>query len=132
MNLGFRIGWRGGVPWIHTALSTLRPATSPCLSSIRLDFSCSHYFDPAIETLIGNMGNDLRLIADEVSRIEREFEGAVNLTVLRDPKFELVLDTLNVRFRSLASMGSGSHVDFLHSSLADPSTPRSIRLDLAQ
>jgi len=49
--------------------------------------------------MITDMGNDLRLIADEVARIEREFEGAVNLAVLRDSKFGAVLDSLDVRFR---------------------------------
>jgi len=43
------------------------------------------------------MEDDLRRIADEVARIEREFEGTtLNLTVVSDSKF----DTLNVRFCS--------------------------------
>jgi len=42
--------------------------------------------------------NDLRRIADEVARIEHEFQGAVKVTVLRDPRFEGVLGELNVGF----------------------------------
>ena len=90
---------RGGLPWFPMALSTLEPTTSPRLSTIRLDFTCSSYFTGSAETLIEDMGDDLRRVADEVSRIKREFEGAVSLTTLRDSKFEVVLDRLNVRFR---------------------------------
>ena len=100
VNFGFRIGWKEeGVSWIPAALSTLRPATSPCLSAVRLDFAGSHIANPSVETLIRGTSNDLRRIADEVARIEREFEGAVDLIVSLDSKFKEVSDTLNVRFR---------------------------------
>ena len=89
----------GGLPWLPTALSTLKPATSPHLSTIRLDFACSSTFTRSFETLIEDMGGDLRRVADEVFRIEREFEGAVNLTTFRDPKFDAACGALNVRFR---------------------------------
>jgi len=78
------------------ALSTLRPATSPRLSVVRLNFSATTR--QPIETVIADMGNDLQQIADEISRIEREFEGAVNLTVVPDSKFRAVFATLGVRF----------------------------------
>jgi len=88
-----------GLPWIPMALSTLRPTTSPHLSTIRLDFAGAIIGSRHVETSIRDMGDDLRRLADEATRIEREFEGAVNLTVLRDSRFEVVFDTLNVRFR---------------------------------
>jgi len=80
------------------ALSTLRPATSPRLSAIRLDFARSPIVHRPLEILIQDTSNDLRWVADEVTRIEREFGRSVDLTVRRDPGFEMVLRTLNVRF----------------------------------
>ena len=80
------------------ALSTLRPVTSPCLSTVRLDFARSLLVDRTVESLIEGTANDLRRVADEVARIEREFEGAVRLTTVRDTVFGKVLDTLKVRF----------------------------------
>ena len=79
------------------ALSTLRPATSPRLSTIRLDFSRPSTATRSVESAIEITGNNLRQVADEIARIEREFEGAVNLTVFRDPVFEAVSDTLKSR-----------------------------------
>ena len=100
MNFTFTVGWKEvGPAWIPAALSTLRPATSPRLSAIRLNFTSSSITNKSIETLIEYTGNDLRRVADELSRIEREFEGAVNFAVSRDSAFEAVLDTLNVRSR---------------------------------
>ena len=49
---------RGGLPWFPMALSTLEPTTSPRLSTIRLDFTCSSYFTGSAETLIEDMGDD--------------------------------------------------------------------------
>ena len=94
---GFRTDWKGGgdLPWVPMALSTLRPATSPCLSSIKLDL-CPSTSRP-VKTIITQIGNDLRRIADEIDRIEREYEGVVNVTVDPHPKFRAVLDSLNVR-----------------------------------
>jgi len=106
------IGWEeGGLPWIPMALSTLRPATSPRLSSIRLNFAGSPIINKSIETLIEDMGNDLLRIVDEVARIDHEFEGAVNLTVVPDSKFEVVLKTLNVRFRLAVLSSPRGRVD---------------------
>ena len=97
------------MPWIPMALSTLRPATSPHLSVIRLDFRSST--SRPVEAVIANMGNDLRRIADEFARIEHEFEGAVNFTVAPDSKFQVVLDTLNVRFSFVGWKKPHGHVD---------------------
>ena len=84
------------------ALSTFRPVSSPRLSSIRLGFTGSLITELPIEPLIKDTGNDLRQVADEVARIEREFEGAVDFAVVKDSEFEVVLDTLGVRFRFVA------------------------------
>jgi len=81
-----------GLPWIPMALSTLSPTTSPHFSSFQLTFIGSPFHLPR-EFLIEDMGNDLQRIADQVTRIKREFNGAVNSTVIRDPGFEAVLKT---------------------------------------
>jgi len=105
VSFACRVGWRdGGLPWIPMAFSTLKSTTSPRLSSIQLDLAGSPLCRPA-NTYIRDMGDDLRRIADEFARIECEFGGAVNLTVVRDSKIKVVLDTLNVRFRFVASTG---------------------------
>jgi len=97
-EVDFRVGWMGGgLLWIPTALSALRPTTSPRLSAIKLGLT-SPLGDESVETMIEDAGGDLRRIADELIRIEREFEGAVNFTVRRDLEFKAVFDTLNVRF----------------------------------
>jgi len=99
----FTAGWPGrGLPWIPMALSTLRPTTSPRLSAVRLCFTCL-LIDRSVRTLIKDTGNDLRRVASEVSRIEREFEGMVDFSVVSDSVFEMVLDNLSVRFRFVAS-----------------------------
>jgi len=105
----FRVGREGGaVPWIALALSTLKPATSPRLSAIRLDFGGPPIDTRSVESLVKDAGDDLRQIASEVVRIEREFgEGVVNVIVLRDQLYGAVLDTLNVSFR----LRSRGHVD---------------------
>ena len=116
------------MPWIHLALSTLGPSTSPHLSSIRLDFAVgSSIINRSAETLIVNMGNDLRRIADEVARIEREFEGTVSLTVRLDSVFEVVLDTLNVSFPSRGGRDLVVTLFHPHSFLPDPPEPRSLK-----
>ena len=94
------VSWTGGgLPWIPMALSTFTPITSPCLSVLQLNFVRPHYVGRPVHDVIEVAGKDLRWMTDEVTRIEHEFEGAVNLTVFRDPEFGVVFDTLNVRFR---------------------------------
>ena len=87
----------GGLLWIPTALSTLKPATSPHLSTIQLGFS-SPLADRSVEVMIEEVGNDLRRIADEATRIECEFGGAAEFSLHHDREFELIFETLNVRF----------------------------------
>jgi len=105
------------------ALSTISPTTSPRLSSLRLDFVGSPY-SRTVGSLIRDVGDDLLRIADEVARIKREFEGAVYVTVVRDPTFEVVLGRSNVRFRFVALGRSRSSVDsFSFVSCRSLSTP---------
>ena len=100
-----RVSWiGGGLRWIPAALSTLRPATSPRLSTIQLDFS--HRVVQSIQAAFEYAGSDLRWVADEVARIVREFEGAVTVTVLRDSQFEMVFDTLKARFNFCRNWGA--------------------------
>ena len=81
-----------GPPWIPMALSTLSPTTSPHLSSLQLTFIGSPSHIPS-EYSIEGMGSHIQRIADQVTRIKREFNGAVNSTVIRDPRFEAMLKT---------------------------------------
>jgi len=93
--------FRGSLRYIPVALSTLKPSTSPHLFHVHLRFTGPTHPIPGTWNP-ENMGNDLRQIADEFSRIEREYEGAVALGVSRDMEFGW-LDTLNVRFSFLWS-----------------------------
>ena len=75
-------------------LSMIKHSTSLRLPVIKLDF----VRPPATkQSLAESAGDDLQWVAEEVARIEREFEGVANLTVLRDTPFQVVLDALNVR-----------------------------------
>ena len=90
----------GGLFWIPEVLSTLRPATSPRLSVIKLNFTTGCTINESVEAVIKqDAGNDLRRVTDEVARIEREFTGAVRVNVGLDSSFEVVSDALNVRIR---------------------------------
>jgi len=80
------------------ALSTIKPATSPRLSAIQLDFSRPGICNRSVNAMIKDAGNDIRWVADEIARIEGVFEGTVNLTVVWDQSFRVALDALNVRF----------------------------------
>jgi len=91
----FAVGWmKGSVAWIPIALSTLKPATSPRLSTVQLDFFRPPISNRSVETLVQTTRGGLRQVAEEVTRIEHEFEGAVNLTVIGDPSFQAVFDAL--------------------------------------
>ena len=61
--------------------------------------------------MITDMGDDLRRIVDEIARIEHEFEGAVNFTVVPNYKFQAVFDTLNVRFSFVVWKKPRDHID---------------------
>ena len=89
----------GGIFWIPTTLSTLRPATSPCISAIRLSLGSHSASDRAVLALLKATGRELLRVADEFTRIEREYKGVVKLTVVRGPGFEAVFNMFNVRSR---------------------------------
>ena len=97
VSIGLR--WvSGDLLWIHTTLSTVKPATSPSLSVIELDIGGR----PPLSTplhLREQLESDLRIIDEHVVRIEREFVGAVNVTVHRHPGFE-VGDTRSIFIHS--------------------------------
>ena len=101
----------GGLPWIPTALSTIKPTTSPRLSVIKLSFVRQPSTIRSVQVMIEDMRKDLWKVADELTRIEREFGGTLSLTVVRDPAFEVVSDTLNVRFHSSRAGDLANHVD---------------------
>ena len=97
----FGIDWMGGgLPWVPTALSTLRLATSPRLLAIKLRLACSYlvFATQVVEAVITDAGDDLQRVADEVARVEREFGGVVKLGVHLSSVFKEVTGTLNVRF----------------------------------
>jgi len=98
MELG--VGWmNGSLAWIPRALSTIKPATSPRLSTIQLSFARpSTAANRPVRILIRGVGKDLRRIAGEVARIKCEFEGVVHLTMQQDPLFKAAFDALKVRF----------------------------------
>jgi len=85
-------GWMGGsLLWIPKALSTIKPATSPRLSLIKLSFVRPPFANRSIEDLIKDAGDDIRWVVDEIARIEREFGAAVDLTVDWDRSFRVAL-----------------------------------------
>jgi len=79
----------GSLLWIPKALSTIKPATSPRLSFIRLSFVRPPFANGSIDDLVKDAGDDLRWVVDEVTRIERE--GVVCLTVDLDSSFQVAL-----------------------------------------
>ena len=91
----------GNLLWIPTALSTLKPPTSPHLSVIRIDFGHSYIPNSSFE-----MVNDLRRVAYEVARIERDFGGVVKSSVFPDPTVKVALERLNVTFHSHGAVDS--------------------------
>ena len=98
-EVDFGVHWvSGSLLWIPLAFSTLGRTTSPRLSVVRLELARSPSVYRSTETLVQVLGDDLRRVADEVTRIEQEFEGAVDLTVVRGLGFKEALDALNVRF----------------------------------
>ena len=56
----FGVGWMGGdLPWIPTALSTIRLATSPRLAAIRVNFIHPSTVNGSVRGLVEVLGNDL-------------------------------------------------------------------------
>ena len=102
------ISWVGGrLPWIPAALSTLKPTTSPHLSTITLRFTRVRSVNRPARAVIKDMRDDIQWVTDESIRINREFEGAVNFTVHRDSGFA-EFDKFQVSFRFLVD-----HVSWL-------------------
>lgn len=94
------MGWTsGGLFWLPTTLSTLKPPTSPRLSVIQLDFFAS-------SVSIEDVRKGLWHIANEATRIEREFRISVNFTVYLGPGSKVVLSALEVSPR-FCGVGGG-------------------------
>ena len=86
----FLVGWiSGSLVWVPKALSTIKLATSPRLSVIKLSFIYPPFANGSIDALIKDAGDDIRWVVGEVARIEREFGGAVHLTVYWDSSFQV-------------------------------------------
>ena len=97
MTFGLHLAY-GSLHYIPMALSTLKPSTSPHLSYVHLRLTGpTHPNFTSGNWNLENMGDGVPRIAEEFSRIEREYEGAVDLRAFRGAGFERY-DTLNVRF----------------------------------
>ena len=84
-ELSFALGWNSGsLLWIPMALSTLRPATSPHLSTIKVVLYGFPSAARPTGAFVEEKCDDLQRVTDEVTRIDREFGGAVNLIVPRE------------------------------------------------
>ena len=102
----FQVNWvQGNLHWIPIALSTLTPATSPHSSSIYLGFDypvdrlLTHGTPETAE--LEELCRNLEWIADELTRIQGEYGGAVKFIVFQGPDFRrLAAAPFNVRFRS--------------------------------
>ena len=85
----FIIHWVAPGPlWIPRSLSTFKPTTSPRLFFIRINIGHRCKEKPEEE-----FDDDIQSVRDQVSRIKREFTGAVDSTVWVWPKLD-VSDTL--------------------------------------
>ncbi|KAF9645584.1 hypothetical protein BDM02DRAFT_492760 [Thelephora ganbajun] len=94
----FNLHWiYNDLHWIHMALSTLKPATTPHLSSIYLSFKDPGYLSRPSSAQLEKNPNDLQGVADEFVRIGREYDGEVDITVVLDTGHRL-LGIYNVRF----------------------------------
>ena len=72
--------------WIYASFSTINPATLPRLSVLRL--GCLPLC-PAPKDPQDKLHRNLQLIKNEVDRIERDFNGAVKLTLNDFPGLEV-------------------------------------------
>ena len=83
------VSWvAGDLLWVAATLSTIKPVTSPHLSTIRLKF-IGHGLPYVPFHLRERLINDLKLIEEHVARIECDFAGVVDLTVIRYPGFKV-------------------------------------------
>lgn len=76
----------GDLSWIPAALSSLGPGNTPRLSILHLSFNDKSPWNPRESR--ERFRGDLRLIGDEVARIERDFVGTRNSTGPRHPRHE--------------------------------------------
>ena len=98
----------GPLHYIPVALSTLKPSTSPHLFDVQLRLTGpTHPHYTSENWNLENMGDGVPRIAEESSRIEREYEGVVELRVFLGAGFERY-DTLNVRFFISAELNKTS------------------------
>ena len=121
--MSFGVRWtHGPLHYISAALSTLEPAASPRLSYVHLSFSQSPTSEGS-HSRYDDLDNDIQRIADELTRIEREYKGVVSLCVFRGRGFAM-LDIRNVRlffhFRGVDEILRSLFIH-CHSSLAGPS-----------
>ena len=77
----------GGLLWITTALSTLKPATSPCLSTVHVQYLHPSDFDEALDAMAEDLENDIPPVMDEVIRIRHEFGGEEVGTISVGPEY---------------------------------------------
>lgn len=76
----------GGLYWVPVALSTIKPTTSSRLSVVQV-IICNQFPWQVDIPSQERLDDDVQLISGEVSRIEQEFRGAMDLTVELPPGF---------------------------------------------
>ena len=85
----------GDILWIHKALSTLKPSTSPRLSAVRLKLGSKPPEDSPVH--VRELPDRvIRPIEEQVARIELEYTGTVDVTVQRYPRLEVGVPTFSV------------------------------------
>ena len=93
--------------WISEAISTLKPTTSPRLSTLRLTTSYRLPEDLMPDHLKEHLGNVTQLV-EEVARVEREFMGAVKVTVPWRPEVPVLVSPISILLAQV------SKVEFLY------------------
>ena len=88
-EISLTVHWvAGDLLWVATTLSTIKPVTSLHLSTIRLEFHGQRLQQIPLHTR-ERLANELKFINENVTRIEREFAGVVDLTMVGYPGFEV-------------------------------------------
>ena len=103
-ELTFNVKWLFGfLDWIPTALSTFKPATSPLLNEVYIGFDYplnkTYLYRDHERWELEYLSGELQWIGRELTRIEHEYEGKVNIMVIDKPKFQR-LTTGDVSFHS--------------------------------
>lgn len=78
-----------GASWLYRALLTIKPVTSPHLSTLVLDLHSPQHPLSHYPGWLEHSGGDIPLIAREVHRIEKEFAGTVDVVLTLPPGFEV-------------------------------------------